>query len=137
MSAQHTRRRPVAVSGTRPILPKSTCSSDPGSPSATRTVVCLLERPTPRTCRASRCKVRTGTTTPRRSNSSWAFLTVSLSSTSQVFNWSWLALITAQAGPWPSGRCGRTRSQIWPISSSVIWASPAPATKPLTRAAST
>ena len=39
MSAQHTFLRPDAGSGTSPILPKSTCSSEPGSPSATRSVV--------------------------------------------------------------------------------------------------
>ena len=39
MSAQHTFLWPEAGSGTSPILPKSTCSSEPGSPSATRSVV--------------------------------------------------------------------------------------------------
>ena len=52
MSAQHTLLRPEAGSGTSPILPKSTCSSAAGSPSATRSVVVLAERPTPRTLSA-------------------------------------------------------------------------------------
>ena len=46
MSAQHTFLRPDAGSGTSPILPKSTCSSAPGSPSATRSVVPRALRPT-------------------------------------------------------------------------------------------
>ncbi len=52
ISAQHTRRRPVSGSKIRPILPKSTCNSTPGSPSATRTVAARAERPTPSTSRA-------------------------------------------------------------------------------------
>src|SRR5262249_43366567 len=47
INAQHTRRRPLPGSGTRPIRPKSIWHSEPGSPSATRTVVVHLERPTP------------------------------------------------------------------------------------------
>jgi len=45
---------------------------------------------------------------PRRTSRSWTFTTVSPSSTSHAFSSSWLALSTAHAGPWPSGRWGRT-----------------------------
>ncbi len=52
INAWHTRRRPVSGSGIKPIFPKSIWTSTPGSPSATRTVVPLAERPTPSTSRA-------------------------------------------------------------------------------------
>jgi len=44
-SACVTRRRPVAGSSSRPILPKSACSSAPGSQSATGTVPWREPRP--------------------------------------------------------------------------------------------
>jgi hypothetical protein len=53
INAQHTRRRPVVESKIRPILPKSTCNSAPGSPSATGTVDRRrADRPTPSSSRA-------------------------------------------------------------------------------------
>ncbi|HEX8769459.1 MAG TPA: hypothetical protein VF711_01680 [Acidimicrobiales bacterium] len=52
MSAHTTRRLPVSGSAMKPMRPKSTCSSDPGSPSATLTVVDRTERRTPSTSNA-------------------------------------------------------------------------------------
>ncbi len=52
ISACTTRRRADSASAIKPILPKSTCNSTPGSPSATRTVVPRTERPTPITSNA-------------------------------------------------------------------------------------
>ena len=52
INAQHTRRRPLPPSKSRPILPKSICNSAPGSPSAIRTVERRTDRPTPSCSRA-------------------------------------------------------------------------------------
>ena len=56
-----------------PQVPKSIWHSTPGSPSATRTVAAV--RPKPHRSTQNRCKVRYGTTTPRRSSSTAFFTT--------------------------------------------------------------
>jgi len=52
-----SRRRPSDPSLSRPMRPKSTCSSLPGSPSATRTVV-RGWRPNSNSAVQKRCSVR-------------------------------------------------------------------------------
>ncbi len=81
-------RFPVSGSGMRPSLPKSTCNSSPDSPSFTRTVDERTDRPMPSSSSASRCNVRSGTTTPWRPSSSCTFTTVSPSSPSHDSSWS-------------------------------------------------
>lgn len=65
--AWQTRRRPVPGSGINPIRPKSTCTSRPGAPSATRTVTARPRRG-PHSSATNRSSVRAGTTTPRRAS---------------------------------------------------------------------
>jgi len=74
INAWTLRRRPVSGSSRYPRYPKSTCSSAPGSPSATLTVVDFARYP--HTSVAKRCNVRYGALHPWRSNSSWIFTSV-------------------------------------------------------------
>jgi hypothetical protein len=106
INAWVTRRRPVAGSQTRPILPKSIWHSTPGSPSATRTVV-PPPPPNPQHCTQNRCSVRYETTTPRRASRSPIFTTVRSLPTHAVIR-SCSACSSAHADPCPAGRTGRT-----------------------------
>ncbi len=62
-----TSRRGVPGRRSSPIRPKSTCSSCPGSPSSTRTVSRQVPKPSSNTQYG--CRVRYGTSTLRRCNS--------------------------------------------------------------------
>jgi hypothetical protein len=89
MSAWTTRLLSVWGSNMMPIRPKSAWSSEPGSPSATRTVV-VLERPAPHRCAQKRWSVRSGTVTPRRASKSPIFATVRSFATHALMSSSWV-----------------------------------------------
>ena len=70
------------------MRPKSTCSSSPGSPSATRTVVPWPRRG-PHSSAQKRSRVRIGTVTPWRARRVWTFTTVRSSSSSHRIFSAW------------------------------------------------
>jgi len=105
INAWVTRRRPESGSQSKPICPKSTCNSAPGSPSATRTV--SPPRPKPQHRTQNRCNVRYGTTTPRRPSSVPIFTAVRPCFTQAVIC-SCCAASSCHAEPCPAGRAGRT-----------------------------
>ena len=88
MSAWTTRRRSVWGSKRIPIRPKSVWSSLPGSPSATRTV--SFGFPAPHRSEQNRCKVRWGTSMPRRTRKSPILATVWSASTHALISSSWV-----------------------------------------------
>jgi hypothetical protein len=101
------------------------------------TVLRAEARPHPSTCSAYRCSVRSGTTTPRRASRSPAFTTVRPWRTSMSSSYPWCAASSAHDQPWPSARCGRTRSATRPNSSTPSWPSPPARSRPHATAAST
>ena len=130
----YTKRRwPTAGSGRSPRRPKSTCSSSPGFPSATRTVG--ARRPKPSSSAQNRWSVRYGTTHPSRA-SRVSILVSRRSSSSQSVSCARRSSSAAHGRPWPPGRAGRTRSQTAPMSASSRLPTPAAGSKPASRAAS-
>jgi len=123
--AVNTRAWPTRIlpvpSGTRPSRPKSTWHSVPAGGSSTRTVVRAC-RPAPQRSRQKRDTVRSGTTTPKRPSRTPILTAVRPLFTHSLISASWDSS-ACQLSPWPSGRLGRTSSQIWPMSASVSWAS--------------
>ena len=109
MSAQHTRAALGRGSNTSPILPKSTCSSSPGSPSATRTVV-------PRPRRGPHSSGAVALQGPLGDHHSLAGQQLGGLDYGQAvvdqpgLDCSWWASSSRQASPCPSGRWGRTFS---------------------------